>query len=77
MDPWGTPPFSRHQPQPCKPVWFLCRRKSYLVYLTIIPRAQMGSELIAHEAEKKKQLWLAKRDPAAIVLVFKAGAFRY
>ena len=36
--------------------------------LTIIPRARMGSESIAHEAFG---------DSAAIVLVFKAGAFRY
>ena len=34
----------------------------YTGFLTIIPRARMGSESIAHEA---------------IVLIFKAGAFRY
>ena len=51
----------------------------------------MGSESIAHEAEVWMGYWLqpvgqkisrqnktsAKRDSAAIVLVFKAGAFRY
>ena len=48
-------------------------------YLTIIPLALMGSESIAHEAEvsqkniETKHLSLVK----AIVLVFKAGAFRY
>ena len=74
-------------------------------YLTVIPRAGIGSEWIAHEAEGRmgihseamrakwiivlvksnylvknietKQLKLAKRDSAAIVLVFKAGAFLY
>ena len=40
-------------------------------YLTIIPQARMGYESIAHEAEE--HLSLVK----AIVLVFKAGAFRY
>ena len=72
-----------------------------LSYLTIIPRARMGYESIAHEAEgrmgyfrgyegernncfskiqlvgqkniKTKHLSLVK----AIILVFKAGAFRY
>ena len=53
----------------------------------------MGSESIAHETEGRmgywlrghelvknietKQLYLAIRDLAAIVLVFKSGAFRY
>ena len=47
----------------------------------------MGSESIAREDERNncfskinietKQLQLAKSDSAAIVLVFKAGAFRY
>ena len=75
-------------------------------YLTILPRARMGFESIAHEEEGRmgywlrghegernncfskiqlllvknietKQLKLAKCDLAAIVLVFKAGAFRY
>ena len=37
-------------------------RKKYIVaikeYLTIIPRAQMGSESIAHEAEGRTGYWL-------------------
>ena len=76
--------------------------------MTIIPRARMGSESVAHEADgriaidteamkargiivligtiqlvdqkyryKTTLAYLAKRDSAAIVLVFKAGAFRY
>ena len=58
-----------------------------LVHLPINPRAPMGSESIAREDERNncfskinietKQLQLAKSDSAAIVLVFKAGAFRY
>ena len=58
-------------------------------YLTIIPRARMGSESIAHEGERnncfsKIQLVGQKNIEAkhlslvkAIVLVFKASAFRY
>ena len=59
-------------------------------YLTIIPRARMGSESIAHEGERnncfsKIQLVGQKcRDKttlasisAAIVLVFKSYSFRY
>ena len=71
-------------------------------YLTIIPRAQMGSESIAHEAEGRMRYWLRAHEGErnncfskiqlngrknietkhlslvkAIVLVFKAGAFRY
>ena len=59
-------------------------------YLTIIPRARKGNDSEAmHDGEKnncfskiqligqKHQLKLAKRDSAAIVLVFEAGAFRY
>ena len=58
-------------------------------YLTIIPRARMGYESIAHEGERNncfskiqlvgqknietKHLSLVK----AIILVFKADAFRY
>ena len=73
--------------------------------VTIIPRARMGSESVAHKAEGRmgywlrghegerkncfskiqlvgqnietKQLKLAKRDSAAIVLVFKTVVFRY
>jgi len=50
----------------------------------------MGSESIAHEAECRMFYWLSghegerkiqlvgqKRDSATIILVFKAGAFRY
>ena len=61
------------------------------VYLTIIPRARMGSESIAHEGERnncfskielvcqkyRDKLAKAKRHSAAIVLAFKAGAFHY
>ena len=75
------------------------------IILTIIPRAQMGSESIAHEVEGRMGYWLrghegernncfskiqlvgqkywdkttlaTKRNSAAIVLVFKAGSFRY
>ena len=66
-------------------------------YLTIIPRARMGSESIALYSAGERNNWfskrkptswskisrqteqlkLAKRDSATIVLVFKAGAFRY
>ena len=30
----------------------------YIIYLTIIPRARMGSESIAHEAEGRMGYWL-------------------
>ena len=64
-------------------------------YLTIIPRAGMGSWAIDSEAMRARgtivlvkscqvvknietnQPYLAKRDSATIVLVFKADAFRY
>ena len=71
-------------------------------YLTIIPRARIGSKSIAHEAEGRMGYWLrdhkGERNNCfskiqlvgqknietkhlslvkAIVLVFKAGAFRY
>ena len=39
---------------------FLSRlvQAAFRVYLTIIPRAQMGSESIAHEAEGRMGYWL-------------------
>ena len=73
-----------------------------LVYLTIIPRARMGNESIAHEAEGRMGYWLRGHEGErnncfskiqlvgqknietkhlslvkVIILVFKAGAFRY
>ena len=61
------------------------------VYLAIIPRVRMGYWLRGHEGERnncfskielvcqkyRDKLAKAKRDSAAIVLAFKAGAFRY
>ena len=62
---------------------------SQAVYLTIIPRARMGCWLRGHEGERnncfskvgkkyrdKTTLALALATLVAIVLVFKAGAFR-
>ena len=75
---------------------------STLLYLTIIPWAQIGYESIAHEAEGRMGYWLRAHEGErnncfskiqlvgqknietkhlslvkAIILVFKAGAFRY
>ena len=51
-------------PTPCALLYFIFAEKvplSYTLYLTIIPRARMGSESIAHEAheaEGRMVYWL-------------------
>ena len=75
--------------------YVVCSYWYTVVYLTIIPQTQMGSESIAHVAEGEKNSCFSKIqlvgskyqdkttlastecDSAAIVLVFKAGAFCY
>ena len=82
--------------------WIFWVNDCQKVYLTIIPRARMGYESIAHEAEGRMSYWFRAHEGErnncfskiqlvgqknietkhlslvkAIILVFKAGAFRY